>query len=187
MFDSGEGIAITEASQAAVLSAPPFRAEELSGVGSGTAAGSCRHHQENDQAPLVMPDDKSLVSEYMFELMSNARRVYLMESERVGNRKNLKVNLPGFGCVYCCRTNRRGLSRVFPTRRRALPERIDDLYDHLRRCQLCPTKTKERLASLKHKEYGKKSPNGDGLKTFLDSIWDRLHSGTSSGEISSTR
>jgi hypothetical protein len=65
-----------------------------------------------------------------------------------------------------------GQCRIFPARRRTLPTKIYDLYEHLTRCTACPQETKELLGALHEREnYQAKTP---GHKELLDLIWSRL-------------
>merc|ERR1712232_668300 len=88
---------------------------------------------------------KPFVSNYIFYLLTHVEKVFLTDFERVGKRKSMELGKSGFGCTYCCADNRKGLCRFFPARRRTLPSKIKDLYDHLRRCQMCPTEVKKKI------------------------------------------
>mmetsp|Transcript_16399 Transcript_16399/g.23137 ORF Transcript_16399/g.23137 Transcript_16399/m.23137 type:complete len:620 (-) Transcript_16399:96-1955(-) len=184
MVDTPQGIIITERSQAVGTSVPPFgTSNNIPAVASISLFGqqdltTCLSPEQLENGSpflLIEEDDKQLVSEYLFVLMSQVQRVFLTESERVGNRKTLEVGLPGIACRHCCRTNRKGLCRLFPARRRSLPGKIKDLHNHLRRCTLCPSDVKETLMKLKDE-----SKDTENLKTFLNRVWARLYSGKSS-------
>lgn len=158
MVESDHGIQMTLESQAKARRKPPF----------GTCADG-----PNTQAPpklLVSPEDFRITSDFLYTLMSQVQVVHLIESERVGKRKTLRVGLPGFGCRYCCHAGRCGLSRMFPLRRRMLPGKIREIYDHIKRCTLFPVKEKELLERLKRED--RKSPEQE--KEFFDRVWERL-------------
>ena len=119
------------------------------GRNSDTVA-SLRKEQLDTNIRLVLPEDQELLKDhpmgkYWYFLLSHVQRVRLSSAERVGNRKSLRLGLPGFGCRYCASAGRLGLSRIFPARRRTLPTKIPDLQDHLRRCTLCPAAVKQKL------------------------------------------
>lgn len=59
-----------------------------------------------------------------------------------------------------------------------LPNKVDDLYDHIRRCTLCPIEEKNRLAVLKNLENSR-PPRKVGVKEFYDRIWARMGHGPS--------
>lgn len=163
MVDSDTGIYMDEATQRAALSKAPFSTTE-----SILAAA------RDPPVFLVTPDDRALISPFMFELMSRVQRVNLLEIECRSTRKNLKVGLPGFGCRYCCTASRLGFSRIFPTKRKGLPEKANDLYEHMRRCTLCPPEVKKRLQSIRPKP---EEVNSSTEKVFFDRVWARLNAG----------
>ncbi len=169
MMDSANGIWVTEKSQAAALAAPPFGTPEDNAV----AVQSARTQSESP-VMMVTPSDRDLVSEFLYTLMAQVQRVYLTESERVASRKNLPIGLPGIGCRHCCPSNRRGLCRFFPARRRTLPNKLNDLYNHIRRCTLCPTEIKDRLTALEQKSEQTDTKDTEGERAFFDQIWTRL-------------
>jgi len=160
MQDSEGGIFMNEASQRAAGMKLPFctSVEILSDV---------RDHP----VLLVTPDDKALVSQFYFELMSRTQRVNLLDSELRSTRKNLKVGLPGIGCRYCCEAGRLGFSRVFPTKRKVMSEKASDMYKHMQRCTLCPREVKERLTFL----LPEKRTVSAADRAFFDRVWMRLN------------
>jgi hypothetical protein len=167
MSDSPTGIAINEMTIASGAKVPPF--------------GTSPDQQWADDAvrsiQLILPSDRTLVSEFMCSLMSHVQLVRITEAERIGNRRSLQAGLPGFGCRYCCESRRLGLCRVFPARRRTLPGKINDLHDHMRRCTLCPVSVKERLEHL-HQEMNRGGDSDrEDEKEFFDRIWTRIGHG----------
>jgi len=166
---TGQGIMITGASQAAAAAAAsPSRSK---GSSSGEGAGE---NKKRNPIMIVTNDDRPLVSEYIFFLMTQVEKVELTESERVGNRKGMERGMPGFGCMHCCVSDRKGLCRFFPARRRTLPAKIKDLSDHLRRCTMCPMDVKEKLVDFKRKKLDL-DPTEESNKHFFDRVWARLH------------
>lgn len=166
--DNGRGgIHIFEATMANAAALPPF--------------GSTPSFKE-PQPPqvLVYKIDQSLVSEFLYSLMEQTYRVHLAPSERKGNRKSLRPGMPGFGCRYCYDAGRMGLSRLFPARRRTIHTKVPDLFDHMKRCPLCPQQMKHKLITLHAKEN--RGMNGAEQNTesrgrereFFERIWTRL-------------
>lgn len=131
---------------------------------------------DQDSSLLVKPEDRTLVSDFLHELLTHVQLIRLDESERMGNRKNLQVGTPGLGCRYCCQSNRRGLCRAFPARRRTLSGKLSDLYEHIRRCSLCPKEQRERLIVLNKydEEMRNKKEAYAGDAAFLDRLWERM-------------
>lgn len=164
MSDTKEGIKITEASRATGAAAGPF----------GSHSGKQWDDESYASIPLVLPADRPRISEFLYLIMTQVQPIRLMESECIGNRRSLRVGLPGFGCRYCCEGRRLGQCRMFPARRRTLPGKISDVYDHLRRCSLCPANVKEQLERLKHQlDDGFLADRGSD-RDFFDRVWSRL-------------
>jgi hypothetical protein len=170
MADSSDGIIINERTVSVGSSASSF----------GTNPNEPWADDALASIALVLPRDRSLVSEFLVVLMSQVQLVRLTESERIGNRRSLHIGLTGFGCRCCCEHRRLGLCRVFPARRRTLPSKVNDLYDHIRRCTVTPQQVKDRLMGLKYQRDADSSPGRDEEKEFYDRIWTRLgHSSNS--------
>lgn len=138
---------------------------------------------QEDIHPLATEDDRDLASEFLFTLLSqHTQLIFLEESEKIGNRKNLQVGLAGIGCQHCCRKKRMGLCRLFPARRRTLPGKISDLYDHVRRCTLCPKESRDRLVYLKKFSRRHHDTKGAlGEREFYDRVWVRMGYGKPKG------
>ena len=130
---------------------------------------------DDEKLALVVEDeDKGHISPFLFTVMSQVRKVKLTESERVGNRKSMELDTPGFCCRYCFVVKRKGLSRCFPARRRALPGKVKDLYDHLSRCRLCPDEVKQRLRKEAAQLSSRSRAQDEREKAFYDRVWARL-------------
>jgi hypothetical protein len=167
MADSANGIAVTENTIATWAKVPPF----------GTSPDQQWADDSMRSVALVAPEDRTLVPEFLFVLLSNVQLVRLTEAERIGNRRSLQAGLPGFGCRYCCEHRRLGLCRVFPARRRTLPGKITDLHDHIRRCTVCPTDVKEHIEHLHKQMQRDGAADQEEEKEFFDRIWARLGHG----------
>ena len=123
---------------------------------------------------LVAPEDRDLIAPFFYELLTRVQRVNLLDVECRSTRKNLKVGLPGFGCRYCCQAGRLGFSRIFPTKRKGLPDKINDMYEHMRRCTLCPREIKEHLEEIRPTKDASVTTTE---KVFFDRVWTRLNDG----------
>lgn len=163
-----QGIMITEETRAAA-----FASSQVNNSESSSESNS--NEKRRTKVMIVMNEDKPLVSEYIYYLLTQVEKVYLTQSERVGNRKSMELGMPGFGCKHCCATDRKGLCRFFPARRRTLPSKIKDLSDHLRRCTMCPMDVKEKLIQYRRENLDME-PTEDSNKHFFDRVWNRLHS-----------
>ena len=122
----------------------------------------------DDQEPLTIEADKPVAADFTYTVVSQAVRVHLAASEKIGNRSCLTVGLPGLACKHCALAGRSGLSRVFPARKRNLKTKVHDLYDHLRRCDLTPNKVKDQLQATFSQDSDRKS------KVFYARLWRRL-------------
>lgn len=159
MVDSECGIVLNEQTQSAASNKPPF----------GTTPGGPDTSQDHPPRLMVKPEDvqqssesnsnndtatasssnSGNVDEFLYTLLTQYQLIRLKDTECIGNRKSLRPGVPGLGCRYCCAAGRMGLSRVFPAKKKQVPTQIQDLYDHMRRCNLCPSEVKENLQSLK--------------------------------------
>ena len=139
MVDTDQGIQITDESKAAGLLLPPFGSLQPS-----SAAGVA----PKPTVLLAEPGDVSKTSAFLYVLVLQTELVHLQPSEQVAKRKTLPVGLEGIGCRYCCAAGRYGFSRRFPLRKRCLPEELNDMYCHIKRCPLCPEGIKQTLATL---------------------------------------
>jgi hypothetical protein len=172
MIDTSEddgygGIRIFDHTQAQAALIPPF----------GTEGNLV---EPNPPLPLVNKGDKPLVSNFLYTLMEQVYRVHLVQSEKKGNQTSLRLEMPGFGCRYCYDAGRMGLCRLFPARRRTIHTKIPDLFDHMKRCPLCPQNVKDNLIFL-HKEEngGMTGVDHDTVsrgreREFFERIWSRL-------------
>jgi hypothetical protein len=174
LVDSYSGISVGDCTPGTTESSPPFGAPCDRKGSAGKSGGGV---SSSRPVLLVSPEDRALVSNFLYTLLSHAQLVKMEESEKTGNRKSLPVDLPGIGCRHCCQSNRKGLCRLFPARRRRLGNKVNDLYEHIRRCTLCPFEVKEQLASLKREELDK-IDKSVGEKEFYDRIWARMGHGT---------
>jgi len=163
-----QGIMVTEETQASAHACSPAATR-------ASSPESKANEKRRAQIMIVMNEDKPLVSEYIYYLLTQVEKVCLTESERVGNRKSMELGMPGFGCKHCCASDRKGLCRFFPARRRTLPAKIKDLSDHLRRCTMCPMEVKEKLLQYRSENLDLE-PTEDSNKHFFDRVWNRLHS-----------
>ena len=170
MIDTNEGIMMTQESRHDGSNMKSF----------GTVIGQNWEDDALRNDSLVHSTDRGYVSDFLFILMSQVQPIRLTETECIGNRRSLQVGLPGFGCRYCCDQKRLGLCRMFPARRRTLPHKVNDLYDHLRRCTLCPQAVKDSLEQSGHQMTLSFRADQGSNREFYNRVWNRLgHSGVS--------
>lgn len=164
MADSNNGIYISKETRSEGLASLPF----------GVDPNSPWRDDMYAEVSLVTPSDREEISDFIYLLMSQVQPIRLTEAECIGNRRSLRVGLPGFGCRFCCQQRRLGLCRMFPARRRTLPTKIFDFYDHIRRCPLCPSSLKVQLVASKQQVDEKQITDQGKDRQFFDRVWTRL-------------
>jgi hypothetical protein len=129
---------------------------------------------------LVFPEDEGSMSPLLYLVLSHVQLVQMDKSEQTGNRKSLPVGLPGLACIHCCQSGRRGLCRIFPSRRRTLTNKIDDLYQHFLKCTLCPSDLKQKLDSFTDDKAPTDAStlNAKKDRAFVEKLWTRMGHGT---------
>ena len=162
--DTPEGIMISEASILSASKLAPF----------GNEASEPWPDDTKNSIALVNPSEEGTVDRYLFNLVSHLQVVHLTKTERIGNRRNVQQGLPGFACRFCCQHRRLGLCRLFPARRRTLPDKLNDMYDHIRRCSVTPLAIKEQLSLLKEQASDDVMSDRDEAKEFFDRVWSRM-------------
>lgn len=136
-------------------------------------------YRHEPEVSLTNPDDKSMVSDYLFLLVSQMERCAFTEADRTGGRSKVKTNeigFPGLQCKHCC--GKAGYGRYFPTSLNQLNLANSDrnMHNHLMKCWKCPIDIKERLTNLRaEKMNGEKSESRGERKVFFKLVWDRLH------------
>ena len=139
-----------------------------------SASNPKKEAEDNEELILLYPEDREIVTPYLFLLLSHVDVVHLEDSERVGNRKSLPVGLPGLACRHCNQSGRKGLCRVFPARRRGLPVKLDDLSEHMKKCNLCPPTVKSQIDMLKSQHGGLTQKISREERGFLEELWTRM-------------
>jgi len=163
MVDSERGIVINEDTQVDASKIPPF----------GTTPEETDQIKRSAGEEVVDPSDQRCISPYLYVLMSQSQVVHLLPSERVGKRKDAAVGLPGFGCRHCAQRGRLGFCRMFPLNKRSLPDKVNDLFNHMLRCPHCPSITKRLLEGRRTEQESNRSFS-DRDREFIDRIWHKL-------------
>jgi hypothetical protein len=164
MTDSRSGMILTPATVAAAAELPPF----------GTSPEQRWGDESVRNEVIVTPSQQHTTKPFLYFLLLQTRMVKLTEAERIGNRRSLRLGLPGLGCRYCADRNRMGLCRIFPARRRTLPAKMNDLHDHFKRCPLCPPEVKAHLDELRLEVSMEGLVDDGSEKEFFNLLWSRL-------------
>ena len=130
--------------------------------------------------PIVTPNDKLLVTDYLYLLMDQMQVCYFTQEDRTGGRskvKQIENNFPGMQCQHCC--GKAGFGRYFPSSSAALALANSDrnIYNHLLKCRKCPESIQLQLKAYRSGgNNGENSKNKRGFrKIFFARVWDRIH------------
>jgi hypothetical protein len=149
--------------------------------------GQCSLHTATSEGlqpryqALVEGDDRRLVSDYLYFLMSQAQRISLVDVDlRRNGQHSLPLGMAGFGCRHCCQlgvTVLTGQNRIFPAKLRQLPAKANLLYEHIEQCEQCPDDIKACMSLLKSSAERREKCNADqeNEKKFFGRIFVRLH------------
>lgn len=140
-------------------------------------AAATKCHEENDEAPIVLPSDKNSTTAFTFHLMSQLQPCTFTEADRLGRRRGLDVGYAGLACRHC--VGQYGSGRFFPSSVKTMSDAsktLDVVYKHMCKCKKCPIKVKNVLLDLRrfHDSERSELPFGNQRAFFLK-IWCRLH------------
>ncbi|KAL7498365.1 hypothetical protein ACHAWT_009413 [Skeletonema menzelii] len=127
--------------------------------------------------PLVLPEDKDLITDYLYLAMEQMQPCNLMDADRVGCYKGRKTGFPGLACRHC--VGQAGCGRYFPASEASLSQTTTSqtIVNHVRNCRRCPIDVREQLEFMKmSKTVVKKSdkPKHGGRKVFFRRLWCRI-------------
>jgi hypothetical protein len=132
-----------------------------------------------DSRPLVFPEDKALISDYLYLTLEQMAPCDLMEADRVGCYKTRNVGFPGLACKHC--VGQAGCGRYFPASEASLSQTTTSqtIMNHVRNCRRCPIEIRENLEIMKRNRMGpdgKRSdkPKHGGRKVFFHRLWCRI-------------
>ena len=132
-----------------------------------------------DDRPLVFPDDKDLISDYLYLTLEQMSPCILMEADRVGCYKGRKVGFPGLACKHC--VGQAGCGRYFPASEASLSQTTTSqtIMNHVRNCRRCPLEIRENLELMKRARTGPDGRRADkpkhgGRKVFFHRLWCRI-------------
>jgi len=132
-----------------------------------------------DDRPLVFPEDKDLISDYLYLTLEQMSPCILMEADRVGCYKGRKVGFPGLACKHC--VGQAGCGRYFPASEASLSQTTTSqtIMNHVRNCRRCPLEIRENLELMKRARMGPDGRRADkpkhgGRKVFFHRLWCRI-------------
>lgn len=105
--------------------------------------------QEPEYYPLVLPEDKPLISDYLYLALEQMQPANLMDADRVGCYKGRRTGFPGLACKHC--VGQAGCGRYFPASEASLSQTTTSqtLVNHVRNCRRCPIEVREELELMK--------------------------------------
>ena len=132
-----------------------------------------------DERPLVFPEDKPLISDYLYLTLEQMSPCVLMEADRVGCYKTRKVGFAGLACKHC--VGQAGCGRYFPASEASLSQTTTSqtIMNHVRNCRRCPIEIRENLEIMKRARMGPDGKRADkpkhgGRKVFFHRLWCRI-------------
>lgn len=158
----------------------------------GTPAGAdskdaSKEEEEEEQVeippvepyPLVVEEDKPLISDYLYLTLEQMQPCNLMEADKVGCYKGRKVGFPGLACKHC--VGQAGCGRYFPASEASLSQTTTSqtIMNHVRNCRRCPIEIRENLELMKRARMGPDGKRADkpkhgGRKVFFHRLWCRI-------------
>lgn len=135
--------------------------------------------QKENTYPLVLPEDKSLISEYLYVTLQQMEPCKLMDADRVGCYKGRDMGFPGLACKWC--VGQAGCGRYFPASEASLSQTTTSqtILNHVKNCRKVPVEIRENLEIMRRNKLGpdgKKydKPKHGGRKVFFHRLWCRI-------------
>lgn len=132
-----------------------------------------KESDECDFSPLVLPEDKGTIAEFLYLTMLQLKPCRFKEADR--NKRRLKdVGCKGVECRHCA-----GLvdgRKFFWSSVNAVESNFVSVHTHVIECKMVPQSLKDELIRLKalRKEQTSQLKNGS-QKAFFLRVWQRLH------------
>eukprot|EP00523_Entomoneis_sp_CCMP467_P002489 CAMPEP_0168763296 /NCGR_PEP_ID=MMETSP0724-20121128/24284_1 /TAXON_ID=265536 /ORGANISM="Amphiprora sp., Strain CCMP467" /LENGTH=1085 /DNA_ID=CAMNT_0008812483 /DNA_START=241 /DNA_END=3498 /DNA_ORIENTATION=- len=133
-----------------------------------------------DARPLVYPEDKPLIADYLYLTLEQFAPCTLMEADRVGCYKDREVGFPGIACKHG--VGQAGCGRYFPASEASLSQTTTSqtIMNYVRNCRHVPIEIRESLEIMKRNRMGPDGKRADkpkhgGRKVFFHRLWCRIH------------
>jgi hypothetical protein len=125
--------------------------------------------------PLVLPEDKPYIAEFLYVVMEQLQPCRFTEADR--NKRRIKdVGCIGVECKHCA--GQVDSRKFFWSSVNAVESNFVSVHTHMMECRMVPPDLKEGLAELKklRKEQTAALKTGS-QKNFFGRVWKRLHEG----------
>lgn len=122
--------------------------------------------------PLVLPEDKLLISDYLYLALEQMQPCNLMDADRVGCYKGRRTGFPGLACKHCI--GQAGCGRYFPASEASLSQTTTSqtVVNHVRNCRRCPLEIREQLELMKR---AKTCPDYKKVCVCVSSLENHCH------------
>jgi len=135
--------------------------------------------QKEEAYPLVLPEDKELISDYLFLTLEQMEPCKLMEADKVGCYKGREIGFRGLACKWC--VGQAGCGRYFPASEASLSQTTTSqtVLNHVRNCRRCPLEIRDQLELMRGSKFGsdgkkQDKPKHGGRKVFFHRLWCRI-------------
>jgi len=130
-------------------------------------------HVTTVNRPLVLPEDKPLIADFLCAVMEQMQACKFTEADR--NKRRLKdVGCFGVECKHCA--GKVDSRKFFWSSVNAVESNFVSVHTHLMECKYIPEELKKNLSELKklRKEQTTALKTGS-QKAFFSRVWERLH------------
>ena len=136
---------------------------------------------------FVVPEDKPILTDFMFVVMAQIKRGELTTHDLTNARRKNALLRPGYLGLRCrhCGGTRRG--QYFPTSCKNLQACPSMIAKHLMTCSLCPPSIKNLLKITKSKHKVQVTRNGTTQIGFFHNLWERIRDPSYNGEGEDSR
>ena len=130
-------------------------------------------HVNSVNRPLVLPEDKPLVAEFLYTVIDQLQACRFTEADR--NKRRLKnIGCIGVECKHCARQV--DSRKFFWSSVSAVESNFVSVHTHVMECKKVPDELKDKLRELKllRKDQTASLKSGS-QKAFFARVWDRLN------------
>ena len=130
-------------------------------------------HVNSVNRPLVLPEDKPLVAEFLYTVIDQLQACRFTEADR--NKRRLKnIGCIGVECKHCARQV--DSRKFFWSSVSAVESNFVSVHTHVMECKKVPEELKDKLRELKMLRKDQTATLKSGSqKAFFARVWDRLN------------
>jgi hypothetical protein len=123
--------------------------------------------------PLVLPEDKPLVAEFLYTVIDQLQACRFTEADR--NKRRLKnIGCIGVECKHCARQV--DSRKFFWSSVSAVESNFVSVHTHVMECKKVPQELKDKLGELKMLRKDQTASLKSGSqKAFFARVWERLN------------